>query len=49
MNGTVKQFVAIAIVVLKSALAVLEVIPGNQGESQIRLAITVLEGLVAAS
>lgn len=48
MNSTVKGFVSIAIVVLKSALSILEIIPGNQGEAQIRLAITVLEGLVAA-
>lgn len=49
MNSTVKSFVVIGITVLKAAVAVLEVIPGNQGEAQIKAAIAILEGLVATS
>lgn len=49
MNSTVKQLVTIAVVVLESAVAVLEVIPGNQGEQQIKIAVKVLKGLLVAA
>lgn len=46
MNSVVKQFVQIALTVLKSAVNILDIIPGNQGEAEIRLAIKVLETLM---
>lgn len=47
MNPAIKGVIGIAITVLESALAILTIIPGNQGEAVITQVIAMLKKLTA--
>lgn len=49
MSPLVKSIVGVAITVLESAIAVLVVVPGNQGEDVLRLIVTALKALIMSS
>lgn len=49
MSSPVKPWVNVAVSILSSALTVLLLIPGNQGESVLQKAIEILKGLLAVS